>query len=57
MKKALDVEAKLVKGHSGVFEVAVAGNVVASKGRTGFPSEEQIVESVRKALGPAAQGS
>ena len=45
-----------MKGHSGVFEVAVAGNVVASKGRTGFPSEELIVESVKKALGPAAQG-
>jgi hypothetical protein len=45
-----------VKGHSGIFEVSVAGNVVASKGRTGFPSEQEIVQSVAKALGQATPG-
>ena len=54
MKEELDVEATLVKGHSGIFEVAVAGKVVASKGRFGFPSPEDVVEAVSKALGPAA---
>ena len=57
MKKELNVEATLVKGHSGIFEIAVAGKVVASKGRTGFPSEQHVVDSVSKALGPAAPGS
>ena len=56
MKDELDVEPVLVKGHSGIFEVAVAGKVVASKGRLGFPSERDIVEAVSRALGshPAA---
>jgi hypothetical protein len=40
----------LVKGHSGVFEVSVAGKVVAAKGRLGFPSEAEIIEGVAKAL-------
>jgi predicted Rdx family selenoprotein len=57
LKKELNVEATLVKGHSGIFEIAVAGKVVASKGRTGFPSEQHVVDSVSKALGPAAPGS
>ena len=41
----------LTKGHSGIFEVAVAGKVVASKGRLGFPSEKEIVTAVSQALG------
>lgn len=51
LKKELDIEAALVKGHSGIFEVAVGGKVVASKGRTGFPSEQEILEGVSTALG------
>jgi hypothetical protein len=50
LKKGLGVDAQLVKGHSGIFEVAVAGKVVAAKGRAGFPSEEEILEGVSKAL-------
>ena len=53
LKKELDVDAALVKGHSGIFEVAVAGKVVASKGRSGFPSEREILDGVSKALGGA----
>jgi hypothetical protein len=46
-----------VKGQSGIFEVAVNGKVVASKGRTGFPSEQEMLDGVSKALGsqPAAR--
>jgi len=46
-----------VKGHSGIFEVAVGGKVVASKGRLGFPSPEEIVEAVSRALDSAAPKS
>jgi hypothetical protein len=53
LKEELDVDAALVKGHSGIFEVAVAGKVVASKGRSGFPSEREILDGVSKALGGA----
>ena len=54
MKEELGVEAVLVKGHSGIFEVSVAGKVVAAKGRSGFPSEQEIVEGVSKALSAQA---
>ena len=55
MKEELDVEATLVKGHSGIFEVAVGGKVVASKGRTGFPSAAEVVDAVSRALGSSAR--
>ena len=54
MKEELDVEATLVKGHSGIFEVAVAGKVVAAKGRAGFPSESEVVDAVSRALASSA---
>jgi len=54
LKEELGVEAVLVKGHSGIFEVSVAGKVVAAKGRSGFPSEQEIVEGVSKALSAQA---
>jgi hypothetical protein len=55
LKREFDVDAALVKGHSGIFEVAVAGKVVASKGRSGFPSEQEILDGVSKALGVAPE--
>jgi hypothetical protein len=54
LKEELGVDAVLVKGHSGIFQVAVAGKVVAAKGRDGFPSEQDIIEGVSKALKPQA---
>ena len=50
MKEELGIDDTLVKGHSGIFQVAVAGKVVAAKGRDGFPSEQEIIEGVSKAL-------
>ena len=47
----LDVEAELIKGSGGIFEVAVDGAVVAQKTASGFPSEAEILEGVGKALG------
>ena len=44
------MEAELVPGSGGIFEVAVDGRVVAKKGLTGFPSEQEVVQAVRAAL-------
>jgi selT/selW/selH-like putative selenoprotein len=48
---ALGIEAVLVRGHSGRFEVEVDGVVVLSKGRSGFPSARDVVEAVARSLG------
>lgn len=50
LKQDLDVEAQLVQGSGGIFEVAVDGRVVASKGMMGFPTEQEIVDAVARAL-------
>ena len=44
------MEAELVPGSGGIFEVAVDGKVVARKGLTGFPSEQEVVQAVGAAL-------
>lgn len=38
-------------GHNGIFEVAVDDQVVAKRNFAGFPSEQEIVSAVQKALG------
>jgi hypothetical protein len=50
LKRELGVDASLSKGSGGIFEVAVNGKTVASKGLAGFPAEAEIVEAVRRAL-------
>ena len=44
------MEAELVPGSGGIFEVSVDGAVVAKKGLTGFPSEQDVVKAVGGAL-------
>lgn len=44
------MDAELVPGSGGIFEVAVDGKVVAKKGLTGFPSEQEVVKAVGAAL-------
>ena len=44
------MDAALVVGGSGVFEVAVNGAVVSRRGVLGFPSEPEIVHAVSAAL-------
>jgi len=39
LQKALGVEAELIPGSGGIFEVAVDGQVVAKKSLSGFPTE------------------
>ena len=51
LREEVGVEAELIKGQGGIFEVAVDGKVVAKKSFFGFPSEDEIARSVGKALG------
>ncbi len=50
LREELGIEAKLVRGHGGIFTVAVGDEVVAKKTWAGFPSEAQVVEAVRRAM-------
>jgi len=44
------VEAELIPGSGGIFEVAVDGAVVAQKSLGAFPSENDVVKAVGQAL-------
>lgn len=50
LREQLSVEPKLIPGSRGIFEVAVAGRVVAKKSIDGFPTSERCVDAVREAL-------
>lgn len=52
MKEELGIDAELKVGSGGIFEVAVDGQVVAKRGFTGFPSEDEIVTAVANASKP-----
>ena len=41
----------MLKGSGGIFEVAVDGRVVSKKELGHFPTEQDVVEAVSKALG------
>jgi len=47
LKQDLGIDAQLIRGSKGIFEVAVDGRVVAAKGPAGFPTPEQAVAAVR----------
>lgn len=51
LRDEFEVEADLIKGSGGIFEVAVDGIVVSKKTFFGFPSEDDITQTVGKALG------
>lgn len=42
---------ELVPGKGGIFEVAVAGKLVAKRTKLHFPSDAEIADAVEKALG------
>ncbi|MFT3707525.1 MAG: hypothetical protein QM817_07630 [Archangium sp.] len=44
------MNAELIKGSGGIFEIAVDGAVVAKKSLGQFPDEKTIVDAVAKAL-------
>ena len=48
LKEALGVEATLIRGSDGIFDVAVDGALVFSKDEAGrFPSHDEIIRSAR----------
>jgi selenoprotein W-related protein len=51
LKQSLEVDAELIPGSGGIFEVAVDGKVVAAKTASGFPNETEVLEGVGKAIG------
>ena len=50
LKEDLNIETELIKGHGGIFEVAVNGVVVSKKTAMGFPEDQQVLEAVREAI-------
>ena len=48
IKQELDVEAELIEGASGIFDVTVDGKKIYSKHDTGrFPEEDEILSQLR----------
>jgi selenoprotein W-related protein len=50
LKKELALDARVIEGSAGTFEVAVDDKVVAKRRLWCFPSEDEIVSAVRVAL-------
>jgi predicted Rdx family selenoprotein len=57
LREELGVEATLIKGHGGIFTVAVNSDIVARKTLAGFPDDEEILRSVERALRLAEKSS
>jgi hypothetical protein len=51
LKEQVGADAELVEGHRGEFTVWVGEVRVAAKDATGYPSEQDVLAAVRKALG------
>ena len=50
IKDALHVEAELLEGSNGIFDIAIDGQVVFSKqSEQRFPEHEEIIERIAKA--------
>ena len=48
MKREFGIEAELIKGRGGVFDVVADGKLVYSKHATGrFPEEDEVVTAIR----------
>jgi len=53
LSRELGIEAELVRGDRGVFDVAVDGTLVFSKHSAGrFPDEAALVEAIRSLARP-----
>jgi hypothetical protein len=51
IKTATGLDPAVVEGVRSEFSVRVGDQVVAQKSRTGFPSDDEVVQAVRAALG------
>jgi selT/selW/selH-like putative selenoprotein len=48
LKKVLGIDADLIAGGGGIFDVIADGNIVYSKFETGrFPEHEEIIEKLK----------
>jgi len=56
LRQALGIDAILVRGHSGRFDVEVDGRVVAARSGSRFPTDEEVVDAVARALGVPRPG-
>ena len=52
LKQQLGLETRLEEGGRGEFTVWLGEERVAGKGLLGFPSDDSVVEAVRRRLGP-----
>jgi hypothetical protein len=50
IKEATGVDAKLVEGQRGEYTVWVGDTLIAKKDGRGFPSDQDVLTAVRKAL-------
>ncbi|MEW6599343.1 MAG: Rdx family protein [Nitrospirota bacterium] len=49
IKETCDIEAKLIEGSSGIFDIAVDGKLIYSKQKTGvFPDESEIIKIINE---------
>ena len=51
LRGRLGIEAKLVPGTGGIFQVRVGDNTVAERARSHFPGADEIVKAVAAARG------
>ncbi|MBC80578.1 MAG: hypothetical protein CMQ33_07065 [Gammaproteobacteria bacterium] len=52
LKSNFDIEAQLIEGDGGIFDVKLGGNLVYSKHETGsFPDEDELITSLREKIG------
>lgn len=50
IKKELGVDAQLIPGKGGIFNIAVNGKIVAKKTRAGFPEDDEIIQTVSASM-------
>jgi hypothetical protein len=50
IKAATDIDPAVAEGARGEFSVRVNDHIVAQKSKTGFPSDDQVVDAVQAAL-------
>lgn len=46
LNEKLNMNSTLIPGKGGIFEVAVEGKTVSKRTRSGFPTEDEIIEAV-----------
>jgi selT/selW/selH-like putative selenoprotein len=51
LKEALAIDATLIRGSDGIFDVAVDGEIIFSKDVAGrFPTHTEIIQGLRKRI-------